>query len=278
MSRVPSIQELKAICWKPTDHPLSNVFYRPISLRLTWVLGHTEVTANHVTLFGVLAAVVAWGLIASGDLSRMLLGVLLLQVWVLTDHMDGEVARLRKHMGKPMGGALEGVFADYAWNHLVVHPLSVGALGVGAWRLWGDAGYLWLGAAGAWASLLSMGIWLKKRMLWHQQARRDGPLAEGVETGAAGGGGFMAAVGEGLRVLSNFVEFALIAIALVAWDWANARFALVDVPWGFPVDGALGLGLVFYGLVFPVATVASIFSNMRGRITAEYAGFRRGPP
>lgn len=286
---VPPVSELKQICWKSHDAWISWKLYRPISIRVTWLLGHTPITANGVTLLGALFAAASWALLATGDLRWMLAGGLLLQVWVLLDHTDGEVARLRRYRGLPGSANVEGAFAEYVGNHLVVHPITIAFLGVGAFHHWGDITYLYLGFAGCFASILAMALWLRKHMLLmrfvymetgdHEVAfmgqTPEGHLKERGITPALVGSSPAPArrslaerVSAFLHWSSNFIEFSAIALAALAVDLGLALAGVA--PAGF---GALPLVLIYYGGVFALATVASIFTNVRSGIARDLSGY-----
>ena len=238
-------------------------------------------------------------MLATGELPWMLAGAFVLQVWVLLDHTDGEVARLRRYRGLPGSASVEGAFSEYVGNHLVVHPLTLAFLGIGAYRLWGEVAFLFLGFAASFASILSMAIWLRKHMLLmkfvymdpdHEAAfmgqTPEGHLREkGVaghaatagpapEPGPTGGPRFnaMGALRAVLGWTSNFIEFAFLVIVALLADLALAAAGIAPLVPGLLLHGALAL-LLYYGGVFFLATLASIFTNVRFQIAHDLAGY-----
>ncbi|HWG89440.1 MAG TPA: CDP-alcohol phosphatidyltransferase family protein [Candidatus Thermoplasmatota archaeon] len=293
---IPPVSELKKICWKSQDAWLSWKLYRTPSIYVTWLLGHTPITANGVTLLGVLFAMAAWAMLATGDLAWMLGGALLLQVWVLLDHTDGEIARLRRYRGLPGSASVEGAFAEYVGNHLVVHPITIVFVGVGAYHHWGEIAYLYMGFAGAFASLLAMAIWLRRHMLLlkfvyldpdHEAGYmgqtpeshlRERGLSPATDPAAAAAPAktrrsLRDLIGDFLLLTSNFIEFSLLVIAAVAIDFALAAAGYPSLAPQWFLHGALTLFLLYYGVVFPLATVASIFTNIRFQIAHDLAGY-----
>lgn len=123
---------------------------RPAALRVTWVIAPWPISAHAVTLVALLVALAAAAAFARGTTGGWMLGAILLQVWYLLDHVDGQVARWRRTE------SLDGVALDYLMHHLVnlFVPLGMG-LGVAVRTLqpeWGIAGLAWS------AGLLTIGL------------------------------------------------------------------------------------------------------------------------
>lgn len=95
---------------------------RPAALRITWVVSDLGLSANMATLTAWAAAVVAAAAFGHGTIAGWLVGSLLLQVWYLLDHVDGQLARLRGT------ASLDGAQLDYLMHHTVnlILPLAVG--------------------------------------------------------------------------------------------------------------------------------------------------------
>lgn len=136
---VESIKELNRICQKPRYKEVGNWMVRHIlrdaALPVTWLLLHTPVTANQVTFVSFLIAL--WGAIflASPSPWFFLAGALLLQVWYLLDHVDGQIARYRGT------SSLTGRFFDYLTHH-VIHGVLFFCLGCYVFRATGNEFYL----------------------------------------------------------------------------------------------------------------------------------------
>jgi phosphatidylglycerophosphate synthase len=112
---------------------------REVSLRITRRLVTTRVTPNQLTylmtLFGVLAAP---ALLVPG-VPGAVLGVLMVQLYLLLDCVDGEVARWKKQF------SLGGVYLDRVGAYLCDAAVLVG-LGLRAADLWGGGRVDWLWA------------------------------------------------------------------------------------------------------------------------------------
>lgn len=97
MSDIPPVSELKSMCTSlaPRTEPLLVRIYRSISIYITWILIHTPITANQVTVLSVSVTV-------SGSLFYIvknpvywILGFFIIQFSMILDCSDGEVARYR---------------------------------------------------------------------------------------------------------------------------------------------------------------------------------------
>lgn len=139
-----SLDELNRICQKPRYKEVGNWMVRNIlrdaALPVTWVLLHTPITANQVTLVSFFVGLI--GIIFFGLISPVsfLWGAILLQVWYLLDHVDGQVARYRKT------ASLSGRFFDYVMHH-IIHMIILFSLGIYSYRMSGSGLYVLWGFA-----------------------------------------------------------------------------------------------------------------------------------
>ena len=106
----PSVRELEAICGGEGREPGAprdlRIAYarvvRKVSIRITWLLLHTRVSANTVTIGGILLGVAGALLLAWSDFWPLVAGLVLLQLSFVIDYSDGEVARYRAQVqGRP---------------------------------------------------------------------------------------------------------------------------------------------------------------------------------
>ena len=95
-NRVPPIEELKLKCKSISKDPLIAVLYRRISIYLTWLILHTPITANQVTALEVMVSSGGSLFFLFEDPLYWVLGFLVLQLSIILDCTDGEVARFRK--------------------------------------------------------------------------------------------------------------------------------------------------------------------------------------
>lgn len=114
---------------------------RPAALRITWLVSPWGISANTATL-------AAWGMGLAAALAfcwgsswSWLAAAALWQLWYLLDHVDGQLARLRRTE------SLDGAQLDY-WMHHAVHLAIPCGMGYGlfvraAEPLWLFAGFAW---------------------------------------------------------------------------------------------------------------------------------------
>ncbi|MFI9051436.1 CDP-alcohol phosphatidyltransferase family protein [Streptomyces sp. NPDC053427] len=142
----PSVAELRPVVHPPGvkdrrsgEHWAGRLYMREISLRIDRHLVNTKVTPNQLTylmtVFGVLAAP---ALLVPG-IAGAVLGVLMVQLYLLLDCVDGEIARWRKQY------SLAGVWMDRVGAYLTDAAVLVG-FGLRAADLWGSGRIDWLWA------------------------------------------------------------------------------------------------------------------------------------
>jgi phosphatidylglycerophosphate synthase len=147
MASVPSVRELEAICGgegrgdgEPRDFRFAYaVLVRKISIRITWLLLHTRLSANGVTLLGIGAGIAGALMLAWNDFWPLVVAMVLLQLSFIVDYSDGEVARYRAHERGTVTDA-GGAFLDWI-GHYYVPAIAIGALAFGAFL---ESGHDWL--------------------------------------------------------------------------------------------------------------------------------------
>lgn len=78
-----------------SDGPLAHWIDRRISLRISrWLVRHTRLRPNHITLAGTCVGLLAAGLLAAGSYGTAVAGTLLFLCTAIIDGCDGEVAQL----------------------------------------------------------------------------------------------------------------------------------------------------------------------------------------
>ncbi len=111
-----SIAELKEICQKKKEVSwFSQHLYRPVSILITSLIVRTSISANSVSIAGILIWLAGALLLISQRTFSQIACVVCLQLGTLLDHVDGEVARYRKR------GGYGGRYLDYL-GHLVLGP------------------------------------------------------------------------------------------------------------------------------------------------------------
>lgn len=126
--------------YKPSDPVLAR-FNRRLSLPISvWLIAHTPLSANGLSLLLIVMAVaVAWAFGLGGYWSSVAGAVLSLAASIL-DGCDGEIARL-KYEETSFGCWIE-TFGDYAYYVALFTGMTVGVV-----RATGQAAYAWVGLA-----------------------------------------------------------------------------------------------------------------------------------
>jgi phosphatidylglycerophosphate synthase len=140
---VPPVRELAVICGgegRGVDEPRNfRIAYaklvRRLSIRFTWLLLHTRLSANQVTVGAVLVGMAGALLLAWSDFWPLLVALVLLQLSFVLDYSDGEIARYQAHErgDAPNAG---GAFLDWI-GHYYVPATMTGALAYGAFTVSG---------------------------------------------------------------------------------------------------------------------------------------------
>jgi phosphatidylglycerophosphate synthase len=113
-----------------------------------WLVAHTKVTANQVTLASAAAGIVGWVLLSTASPYLSVIGVVLLHVWLVLDAVDGEVARGRNSC------SAVGVYFDKL-GHFIVNPYVVPAYSFHLFRKSGNLLF-------AYAAALIAVIWVAR--------------------------------------------------------------------------------------------------------------------
>lgn len=151
MSDVVTWAEFSRRCLKPDSDRLgtwtARRIARPAALRITWIVAPLGVTAHQATLCASLTALAAMTGFAHGSSVGWLVGAVLLEVWYVLDHVDGQLARRRGT------ASLDGTTLDYLMHHSInlLLPLS---LAYGVVRQTGNPAWFLVGTAWSWGMLL----------------------------------------------------------------------------------------------------------------------------
>ncbi|WP_236241270.1 CDP-alcohol phosphatidyltransferase family protein [Streptomyces sp. CC228A] len=142
----PSIAELRPVVHpagvkdrRSGEHWGGRLYMREVSLRVTRLLVGTRVTPNQLTYVMTAAGVLAAPALLVPGIPGALLGVLMVQLYLLLDCVDGEVARWKKQF------SLGGVYLDRVGAYLCDAAVLVG-FGLRAADLWGGGRIDWLWA------------------------------------------------------------------------------------------------------------------------------------
>lgn len=129
-----SIKELREICQQyekiRTDPVMIRIFYRKLSIYVTSVFLRMRITANQISMLGIILGCAGAVLIGSGKAVALIAGIVLLQAGFIFDCVDGEIARYNKVKQEINRANLSGTYLD-AIGHLILQPLTVLFFGIG---------------------------------------------------------------------------------------------------------------------------------------------------
>ncbi|WP_405609169.1 CDP-alcohol phosphatidyltransferase family protein [Streptomyces sp. NBC_01511] len=142
----PSVAELRPVVHPPGvkdrrsgEHWGGRLYMREVSLRIDRHLVNTRVTPNQVTYVMTAAAVLALPALLVPGILGAVLGVVMVQLYLLLDCVDGEIARWKKQY------SMTGVYMDRVAAYLCDAAVLVG-FGLRAADLWGSGRIDWLWA------------------------------------------------------------------------------------------------------------------------------------
>ena len=116
------IDTLRKIGQESKDSIPAVFFYRRISIYVTKLLLHTSITPNQITVFSFLLAVISCFLFFLGGYFCVLGGATILQLHVVLDCVDGEIAKIKSLQSKE--GALLDVALDRVSDILIFTALA----------------------------------------------------------------------------------------------------------------------------------------------------------
>ncbi|MFE0099744.1 CDP-alcohol phosphatidyltransferase family protein [Streptomyces sp. NPDC059009] len=142
----PSVAELRPVVHpagvkdrRSGEHWGGRLYMREISLRIDRHLVNTKVTPNQLTYLMTVCGVLAAPALLVPGIWGAALGVVAVQLYLLLDCVDGEIARWRKQY------SLAGVWMDRVGAYLTDAAVLVG-FGLRAADLWGSGRIDWLWA------------------------------------------------------------------------------------------------------------------------------------
>ena len=113
--------------------------YRSVSEPITKILIKTKITPNQITTIGLLISIITAFFLALGEWKYLILGAIGVQIVLISDLLDGQIARY-KNMKTVFGG-----WYDNIANKIFKYILFLGAA-IGAYRISGDPIILIIGA------------------------------------------------------------------------------------------------------------------------------------
>jgi phosphatidylglycerophosphate synthase len=138
----PKIEDLRMAQPIRLSEGYIGLFYRKLSLPITWLLVQTPITANQISVFWTLLGLISVGLLATGNYWWTIVGALSLQITAVLDRVDGEVARYKDNL------TLVGKFIDLTGHSLIKSSLLIG-ISLGLYRTQPSLWILLVGISGA---------------------------------------------------------------------------------------------------------------------------------
>ncbi|HEX9774569.1 MAG TPA: CDP-alcohol phosphatidyltransferase family protein [Actinomycetota bacterium] len=185
----PSIAELRAVCQPPGliarysgEHWAGRLYGRRVSIYVTWLLVRTGLSANVITFAMAVVGVCGALLFALQGPTAPIEGMALIQLYLLLDCSDGEVARWRQTTGAT------GIFIDRL-GHYLVEGSFFAALGIYAARVWSPS---WIGL-GMGAALFHFVGKVETDLVHVARAKAGLPVAADEEAVSVPSGGLGAA-------------------------------------------------------------------------------------
>jgi phosphatidylglycerophosphate synthase len=256
---MPTISELRAATQPASifarnsgEHWAGKLYMRRVSPYLTRVLIRTRITPNGVTWLMIADGLAAAALLTVPGVGPAAGVVVLLQLQLLLDCSDGELARWR-HVASPVG-----IFLDRLAHNVTEAALPV-ALGVRADGGWDSlGGYTTLGLVTAVLVLLLRVI---SALVHVARAQAGLPVAEDTAAVAAPRAAGLARARRAAGVAPFFrafvaIEFSFLALAAAIWD---------TVAGDLSGTRALVIALVPVAAVTVVGRLAAILSSARLR-------------
>jgi phosphatidylglycerophosphate synthase len=222
----PSIAELRAATQPPSifardsgEHWAGRLYIRRFSPYLTRMLLRTPITPNGVTWLMIASGVAAAALVSLPNVFAAVGAVLLIQVQILLDCSDGELARWLQRSSPT------GIYLDRIGHWLTEAALPI-ALGIRADGGWGEIGtYTTLGLVVAVLVLLVKG---ESALVTVARAESGRAAAEDSRAVAAPRGGVLRRLRRSLGYLPFFRAFVAMEATLLALAAAIADAAGSD--------------------------------------------------
>jgi hypothetical protein len=144
------LSELRAICRKDRWDPvwIVNVFWRPVSIYFTWAAIKLRMQSNTVTGISLCSAVASSLLTLWPSVPNYIAATVLMQVFLMLDHVDGETARYYSALREGPRRDFSGPYFDRISHYFHGSSLYF-CLGAGLFRTDGNLLWLLLGMAGA---------------------------------------------------------------------------------------------------------------------------------
>jgi len=259
MAAAPTIDELRAATQPASifarnsgEHWAGRLYMRRLSPYLTRVLIRTRLTPNGVTWLMIADGLAAAALLTLPGLWPAIAVVVLVQLQLLLDCSDGELARWRKRSSPA------GIFLDRLAHNVTEAALPI-ALGVRADGGWDDIdGYTTLGLV---AAVLVLLLRVSTALVGVARAEAGLPVAEDTAAVAAPRAPALARIRRAVAFAPFYrafvaIEFSFLALLAAIWDAAAGEL---------PGSRALVVALVPVAALTLAGRVAAILTSARLR-------------
>ncbi len=254
----PSLAELRAkgqpqaILRRLNDeHWLGRLYGRRLSPYATWVFARLGWAPNAVTAAFIACGVAAGAVIAFGGLATAVAGAVLVQLYLILDCSDGELARWSGRK------SAAGVYLDGVGHYLAESALLAGLAFRAQGRLTVAGGYVTAGIA---AALLAMLVRAETDNVVVARAKSGLPAAHGDEALAPASPGLALArrLASALRVhrITQAVELSLLILAAAIIDAATGTLTATR---------ALTLACLGVAGLMVIAHLAAVLASRRLR-------------
>jgi phosphatidylglycerophosphate synthase len=123
------LEALKKTAWNVPGDIATNLFFRPLSIRITRTLSKTSVTPTQITLFSFGLRIIGSALFLLAHYWLSVIATVLLYFAQVLDCVDGEVSRVKK-MSSRQGGLID-YFLDRLADFVVYLSVAIGLYLVG---------------------------------------------------------------------------------------------------------------------------------------------------
>ncbi|WP_329090440.1 MULTISPECIES: CDP-alcohol phosphatidyltransferase family protein [unclassified Streptosporangium] len=225
----PSVAELRAVAQPHTtmdrnsgEHWAGALYMRKLSIYVTWFLAKTPITPNQTTWLMILTGLLAGAVLALPTLWAAVLAALLVQLYLLLDCSDGELARWTGRT------SITGVYLDRVGHYFAEAAILIG-LGFRASEILPDW-YTVIGFAAALGAIL-----IKAETDLVDVARARSGLVAATEASAehfqSRGLGMARKVAAALKFhrIVQAVELSLLVVVAAIWDAINGGLAATRI-------------------------------------------------
>ena len=191
------------------------IFYRPFVEAIVRILVKTKITPNQITTIGIFISIIAGFFFALGEWKYLVMGAVLTQLVLISDMLDGKVARYKKL------GTVFGEWYDGIANKIFKYILFLGAT-IGVYRISGEPLMLIVGAVATFNMTMISFILYLKPFFNFSRGHTELPRVKGIEIPY----GFLTLVGLSVFALFNILSLYLWFFAIFGtFGWVKQIYS-----------------------------------------------------